>query len=97
MFFDCVKDFKDIKKQRCAFRCHVVTRQNWIERWIKEYFLKVFKETKIRAKRFLKDFKNTIQVCKAQTRERGKAILDPKNMCEESHNFRLGYKILDKV
>ena len=44
-----------------------------------------------------KNLKKTIQVCKAQTREREKAILDPKNMCEESHNFRLGYKILDKV
>ena len=64
----------------------------------KEILPPTFQRSKIQGKKILKKtFKKTIQVCTTQTRETGKAILDPKNMCEESHNFRLGYKILDKV
>ena len=64
----------------------------------KEIFPPSFQRNKNQGKKILKKtFEKTIQVCTTQTREEGKAILDPKNMCEESHNFRLGYKILDKV
>ena len=62
---------------RANMLCSRMTKLN--REMNKEILPQTFQRSKIQGKKILKKtFKKTIQVCTTQTRETGKAILDPK-------------------